>query len=166
MRRFLKPIGVPILVLFLLALTNCTLLEKRAQQRKARQGLESLVAQDLPNLDQFELVKTVSLDFSMTAYGMTCYYARDYLIMGTSLPESEALEHYVEGLLPLSWTKEGEQYLTSKILIHGQNARIVVSHGEPGVDVDDAVDFERLSDIYQSILFVRVDYMLPARDGC
>ena len=56
-----------------------------------REGLESIVAQELPELDGFELVEVVSLDGSRAEYDITCFYATDYQIMGTSLPESESV---------------------------------------------------------------------------
>ena len=166
MKQFLKFIFAPILVLCFLLLASCGILDKKAQQRKTREGLESISSQELPELDGFDLVKVVSLDLSSSDYGKTCSYARDYLIIGTSLPESDALERYVEALLRLGWTREGDQYPTSNNLIHGKNARIVVRYGDPGADVRDAADYDQLRDNYQSVIFVRVDYILPERDGC
>ncbi len=166
MKTSLKLCNITILTLCFLALASCGILDKRAAQRETREGLEAIVAQELPELEAFEQVKVVSFDDSRTEYGITCYYATDYLIMGTRLSEKEALEHYREGLLPLGWTDSGTQYPSSNKLYYGQNARIVFWYGDPGVNIRDAVDYDQLKKFYQSIMFVRVDYIQPAREGC
>jgi len=98
--------------------------------------------------------------------GPICYYARAFVIVGTLLPETQALDTYTEKTQSLGWTPEGRQYEISRILIRGVNDRIVIGSGEPGVDIKDALDYDKLRETYRSIIFVRLDYMLPSRDEC
>jgi hypothetical protein len=142
------------------------LLNNREQQSETRAGLETIVNSRLPESNELDLVEVVSFDDSRTEYGMTCYYATDYLIIGTSIPGTEALKLYVKDLQELGWELEGDQYPTTKALTTGQNSRIIVRSGEPGVTIQGAVDYSRLQTLYESIIIVRVNFMSPSREGC
>lgn len=151
----------------LLALAGCNVLNERAQQREARAGLEIIVGTMLPESDQFDLVETVSFDDSGSESGMvTCYYAVDYLIIGAPVPETEALNSYAADLHLLGWEPRSRQYPTSRVFRYGDNARAVATIGNPGASIRDAVDYAQVRTLYQSIIFVRLDFILPSREAC
>lgn len=133
--------------------------------QRARSGLEKLMTQ-LPQPEGFNVIKVIQQEFSDTAGGTTCNYARAHLVIGTSMLETEALDIYEQNLKTLNWISREQQYKTSRALYYGNNGRIVVRSGEPGVDVKDAVDYEQLRKTYQSVIFVRIDYMVPNREMC
>src|SRR5574341_414748 len=79
------------------------------KQQEARAGLEELIA-ELPQIDGFDTIRIVNFDSSFTAYGKTCYYAIDYLVIGSTLSEREALDVYTERLKSSGWKSEDRQY--------------------------------------------------------
>ena len=86
--------------------------------------------------------------------------ARDNLIISTSLPESEAIDAYSKRMQSLGW-KQTEQSSLEIILYHyGENAYAVVTYGEPGPILHNAIDYNTLTAIYPEIIFVRLDYIL------
>jgi hypothetical protein len=170
-RRMLKKhlpsiFSISAFLLFLLSLAGCALLNNREQQHSARSGLETIVNSWLPESNALDIVEVVSFDDSRTEHGMTCFYATDYLIMGSSMPGPGALQQYTKELQELGWELEGDQYPTTKVLTTGQNSRIIVRSGEPGAAIEDAVDYSHLQTLYESIIIVRVNFMSPSREGC
>ena len=133
--------------------------------RKARAGVDESVAQ-LPVLKGFDVIETVHLDDSMSVDGETCYYATAYVIIGSSLPEMEALGVYSETLLSTGYYPRQRQYPTSRVFLRGSNEYVVVRVGEPGIDFEDAVDWAQLKATYPTIVFVKLVFILPRRDGC
>jgi hypothetical protein len=159
------------LLLFIFGLvlvTGCNLVSARSQRNEARRSLDELVNHDLPQIEGLETIEIVSFTSSRTEHSQTCHYATDYLIIGASMPEEAALERYVAGAESMGWIEERRrQYDTTKLLIQGDHARLVVNiGGRPGADIEDAIDYEQAREVYQSLLFVSVDFMLPQRDGC
>lgn len=154
-----------IVVLLCLLVFGVQLTNHYMKQREARIGLDALVTQ-LPELRDFEKVKVVYREFSNTEYGVTCYYARAFIITGTRLSESESLDVYTAKLESLGWMPREKQYETSRVLYYEMNDRIVVRSGEPGVDIKDALDYAQLRKDYQSVIFIRIDYMVPNREEC
>jgi hypothetical protein len=153
-------------VLLLSLITACTNpINSSLDYQKARSGLENLMRQ-LPQSEKFNVIKTIKQEFSHTGGEKTCYYARAHLIIGTSMPETESLDIYEQSLKTLNWVPREQQYKTSRVLYYGNNDRMVVTSGEPGVDVKDLVDYEQLRKTYKSIIFVSIDYMLPNREEC
>jgi hypothetical protein len=135
------------------------------QRREARAGLDAAVAQ-LPEPAGFDVIKVVYREFRSTEYERKCFYATAYVIIGSSLPELEALDVYAEDLQPLGWAPRDEQYNTTRVLRRGTYERIVIELGEPGVDIRDAVDYVQLRATSPTVIFVRLDFMLPSRDEC
>jgi hypothetical protein len=43
---------------------------------------------------------------------------------------------------------------------------VVIHFGYPAIELKDEIDLDELNQTYQSILYIRVDYMLPTRDEC
>ena len=142
---------------------SCGLLDKSLEE--ATVSLE-LAIDRLPKLEGFETIKINQEAFSHTEYGLTCYYARANIALGSSLPASDALEQYVEALQSQGWTPIGKQYQQTKTLVLGSNSLIEVYLGEPGIELKDDIDLEKLNQIYQSILFISLDYMLPNSTEC
>jgi hypothetical protein len=137
-----------------------------SQQRKARNGLDLVVANDLPDREEFEVVEIVSFDFSDTDFSVGCYYARDNLIISTSFPESEAIDVYSESLQALGW-RLTEQLSRTMILDHyEENTYAVVTYGEPGPFLRNSVDYTELTKAFPEVIFVRIDYMVPNRESC
>lgn len=149
------------IVVFLCLITSCAV----AEQRRARAGLDASVAQ-LPELREFDTVEVVYRESSLSGPMTTCYYATAHVIIGTSLPAEKALDVYVEELQSLGWEFDGKQYNTARALRRGVYELVVVRSGEPGIDVEDAVDYAQLRNIYPAIIFVTLDFMLPSRNKC
>ena len=151
---------------FCIAILLCSTVScARSQRREARAGLDAAVTQ-LPKPAGFDTIKVVYREFRSTEYERKCFYARAYVIIGSSLPEVEALDVYVEKLEALGWVPREKQYKTTRVLRRGTHERIVIELGQPGVDIKDAVDYAQLRNTYPTIIFVRVDFMLPSRDEC
>jgi hypothetical protein len=127
--------------------------------------LDAAVAQ-LPQLAGFDTIKVVYREFRSTEYERKCFYARAYVIIGSSLPEVEALDVYAEQLQLLGWKLEGRQYNTERGMMRGLHEYIGVRSGEPDVDIKDAADYFQLRATYPSIIFVMLDFILPNRDEC
>ena len=145
---------------------SCGLLDKQDHAlEEAKVDLELAIDQ-LPKLEGFETIKINQEAFSHTEYGLTCYYARASIAIGSSLPASDALEQYVEALQSQGWTPIGKQYQQTKTLVLGSNSLIEVYLGEPGIELKDDIDLEKLKQSYQGILFMRLDYMLPNSTEC
>jgi hypothetical protein len=117
-------------------------------------------------LDSFATALIDQGVYSQTEYGKTCFYGRAYIVAGSQLTASDALDQYVEALQIQDWRLKEKTYQDSKTLLLGSNSLIVVYYGEPWPVFKKDIDLERLYQIYQSILFIRVDYMLPTRDEC
>ena len=160
--------GVLLLLVCLVSTILWSLAAQKSKsfQQEARQGLDQVVANDLPSLEGFETIKVASFDLSDTVYGDTCYYARDFLILGGSLTEAEALDRYAAKLESSGWMPKGKQYPTSKGFKYGDHAITVARIGDLDPGLRDYVDYEQLRKTYPSIIFVRVEFMLPHREGC
>jgi len=135
------------------------------KMEEARAGVEASVAQ-LPVLSEFDTVKVVYQTFCYSAYGLTCYYGRAYIIMGSSLPEDEALDMYAGALMLSGWMPSGIQYDTARELERGEHELVVIRSGQPSVDIAGAVDYLQLRSAYESVIFVELDFMLPNRESC
>lgn len=162
MERSLKVLGL--LMLSCMAISSCVLLESE-EQRQARAGLKVAV-EELPQISGFETVKTINEEFRSEEGEGRCYYARAHIIMGTSLPEIEALDAYVKALQSLGWVPSHKQYERARALKRGVHELIVVYSGEPGIETRDAVDYGHLRSIYRAVVFVTLNFEVPARDGC
>jgi len=169
-RRRLITMGQPLLKSATLALI--CLLMACAQQRsdeamveQARIGLDTALSQ-MPNLPEFVTVDTIAFQFSRTEHEQTCYYARGYLVLGASLQAAQALDLYVESLRLSGWDLDTRQYETSRLLSRGNNEWMEVRFGEPGVDIEAQIDYEQIQRTYNSVIFVRLDYVLPSVGNC
>ena len=160
MGRWPKLIGLAVL---LCAVLSCTSLELR----KARIGVDAAVAQ-LPVLQGFDVIEILNLDRSISAFGETCYYARAYVIIGSSLSETEALSGYSKALQSVGWVPDLEPYAPTWGLIRGSSEYAVIEVGEPyvGFKEKDPVNWAQWEAKYRTIMNIRIDYMLPQRDGC
>ena len=124
------------------------------------------VQQTLPLPPSFTIIKTKILTFDFTARGATCYYGRAYQIMGSELTAAQAIEIYTSFLRKTDWAIEGVQDAASPVLMQGNHTRLNLYSGDPGVDVEDVVNYEQIQATHVTIVTVRIDYMLPQRDEC
>ena len=145
---------------------SCGLLDKQDNALEEVKVDLELAIDQVPKLEGFETIKINQEAFSHTEYGLTCYYARASIAIGSSLPASDALEQYVEALQSQGWTPIGKQYQQTKTLVLGSNSLIEVYLGEPGIELKDDIDLKKLEQSYQGILFMRLDYMLPNSTEC
>jgi hypothetical protein len=138
------------------------------KERAARAGLERSTAQ-LPHPSKFVTIKEFEVEMWPvfdTEIGEPCYFGRGYSVFGTSLPETEALDVYVAQLQEFGWLTDGKQYENERALIRGKNELLVVHTDSPSVDIQDAVVYTKLRETFRTVVFVRVTYMLPRREGC
>lgn len=135
-------------------------------QERARAGLDAALA-ELPQSSEFQIYRVVySKVLDIEGRGSECYYGRGYAVIGSSLLEREAIISYFQMVQSSGWISEGEQYNVSKLLKRGLNERMELYVGDPDVDIKDAVKSVQLRNGHQSLVYVRVDYMLPSRDQC
>ena len=129
--------------------------------------MDAAIAQ-LPTLANFTSIKVLVYESYDNEHGgeRICYYAKGYVIAGSSLPDAEALDVYAQQLQSLGWTFDKTQYTVSRLLSRGSNEDIVVYSYEPGPEIKDAVDYAQLKKVYESVIITRVDYTVPSRDGC
>jgi hypothetical protein len=162
-----QEVNVKNLYLFLAIPVVVCLLASCTQQklREARKGLDGSVAQ-LPSVSDFDVVTILSGESSITGSPKTCYYAQAYVVLGTSLSEEKALDVYVDELQSLGWTTERSDLENLRVLGRGMHEQIAVSYGGPGWTIETNEDYIRAKDIYPTIIFVTVDFMLPNRDEC
>ncbi len=131
---------------------------------QAKSGLESLVA-ELPNPASFNTTRIEYFHFSDSAYGKTCYYARAYLIVASSLPLPQAMDAYTERTQLSGWLLDGRQYESARSLVRGENSLLVIEAATPGA-VTNAEELARLQTYFKSIILVRLEYIVPKREGC
>lgn len=169
MRRATKILGFVLLLIGILPLLAIMLIGAIALkpvfiQYQARQGLD-LVLNELPDLEAYKTIKTVSFDSSREGSTTTCYYATDYLIIGTSLPELVARETYIEVLQSMGWEPGWKEPLPTR-LTDKKNTIIQVTAGDPVPLIRHAVNYDEIRKTYQSIIYLRVDYMIPNTGDC
>jgi hypothetical protein len=86
--------------------------------------------------------------------------------MGSDVSAAQAVQLYSDLLCKAGWTAEGIQDAESPVLIQGDHTRLNLHSGNPGVDVQDVVDYRQIQATHRTIVTVRVDYLLPQQDGC
>ncbi len=163
----MKRLILSLIAISLLSLSLFGVLQINSQWKKSQvhTGLEKLVNQ-LPTLETIDTPEVTYQEFSKSEYGLTCYYGRAYVILGTQQPLSEVLEAYLEELYVQGWHPEGYQYANTKILIRDDNDRLVISLTEPTIAIQDQTNYAKLKRVYKGIIFIRIDYMLPGRQEC
>ena len=168
MKRVLIFFGILFLLLCLVSAVLWSLAAQKSKslQREARQGLDRIVANELPTLNGFDTIEVASFDSSDTVYGETCYYAGDFLILGGSLAEAEALDRYAAKLESSGWIPRTRQYPTSKVFMYRDHVQMNVRTGDLDPGLRDYVDYKQLGKTYSSILFIRISFMLPTREDC
>jgi hypothetical protein len=126
-----------------------------------QQGLEVTVAQ-LPSSKDFEIVA----NGSGTSYDRECYYAQAGIAIGTSLPEEDALEQYVDELEQQGWIVTRDDLEYTRVLTRGDYERLSVTFKGPGFVMEMNEDYQRARENYPTFLFIVVDYILPGWAGC
>lgn len=165
--RNLFRVASTVWLLWLVASCN-NRVEDIQKEQQAVAGAQQ-TSDSLPKSKEFEKITMVRVKMSPvydTEIGQPCYYGRIYTIMGSALSEQEALELYTQELEGTGWLAEGRQYVTARGFSRGTNAYAAVYYGDPGVDIEAAADYTSLRRVYKSLIFVRVDYMIPRRQGC
>lgn len=161
-RLFLSLIAISILSLLLFGIHKINSQWKKSQ---VYSGVEELVNQ-LPTLETIDTLDVTYQEFSQSEYGLTCYYSRAYVTLGTQQPSSEVLEAYLEKLYVQGWHPEGNQYANTKTLIRYDNDRLVISLTKPAIVLQNQTNYAKLKQSYKAIIFIRIDYMVPSRQEC
>lgn len=138
---------------------------EEAMVQQARVSLDTALTQ-MPSIREFVTIDTMAFQYSRTEGDQTCYYARGYIMLGSSLQTEQALDLYVENLRLSGWELSPRQYDISRLLWRGSNERIEVWFGEPGVDIENHIDYEQAQQDHISVIFVRLDYVLPTVENC
>jgi hypothetical protein len=143
-------------------LASCASQELQEVQNELRSSATSL-----PKLANADVLQVSQKEWSYTAYGDTCFYGRAWVLIGSSeLSEEQMLTNYVERLTASGWNSREQQYSNSKVLYRGMHELIVISVGEPAPAVRESVDYKRFTRNYPNVIFARLTYMLPQREGC
>jgi len=161
-RLILSLIAVSLLLLLLFGVQQ---INSQWQKSQVHTGSEKLVNQ-LPTLETIDTVEVTYQEFSHSENGITCYYGRAYVILGTQQPLPDVLEAYLEELYAQDWRPEGNQYANTKTLIHYDNDRLVISLTEPEIVTQNQTNYAKLKQSYKEIIFIRIDYMVPSRQEC
>ncbi len=137
------------------------------KQLETREGLDTALA-ELPTLASFITIKVLVYESYDNEHSneRVCYYAKGYVVAGSSLPEADALDAYTQKVQALGWTRDMTQYGFERLLNRGANESMVIFSYEPGIEIRDAVGYTQLKKEYKSVIVIRVDYTVPARDGC
>ncbi|WP_420632071.1 hypothetical protein [Candidatus Leptofilum sp.] len=133
----------------------------KTRQFQARSLLDQAVEQNLPKVNDSEVVGILPEEFG-SPVGRTCFYARDYFVLGfSSLSTEAAMEEYEKQLRMLEWQKRGSVY------IYGANLKLeVIAFDVPVINYHKIVDYEELRNTYKGVLTIRLDYVLPDRATC
>ncbi len=151
-------IGLAALVILLYFLTSC---EHKRKQREVRAGLDNSVGQ-LPDSASFE---TITISYGQSSM-KTCHYAEAVVMLGTALAEEEALDTYVDELRSLGWALKRIDYKDVRVLIRDTQERIVIrSYHTTWLDEKDE-NYIKARDVYPTIIWVRLVFYVPQRDGC
>jgi hypothetical protein len=129
--------------------------------REVRKGLDTSIDQ-LPKSQDFETVTILRGESSMEG----CYYAVAKVILGSFMPTEEALDMYTAELQSLGWSIERNDYKNVISLTRNTQERIVIETGYPSLSVEKNEDYIRARDIYPTIIFARLVFYVPQRDGC
>jgi hypothetical protein len=129
--------------------------------REVRAGLDSSIEQ-LPHLRDFELITVLKGSSAIER----CHYAEAEVVLGTSLEEEKAIDEYVNRLKAVGWLETELQNELKRGLTRGAQERIVVRAGHPNSDVERDADYIQAKDAFPTIIFVRLVFYVPQRDGC
>jgi hypothetical protein len=153
MKRLLELV---VIVVLLCVVVSCN----HQKWQEVRTGLNTSLDQ-LPKLPGFETVTTLRGESSMKG----CYYAETRVVLGTSLPEKEALDVYVDELESLGWIANERQYERERVLKRGTQERIRVTT-YLGLSVETDENYIKAKDAYPTIISVSLTFYVPQRDGC
>jgi hypothetical protein len=131
------------------------------KSREVKAGLNNSLEQ-LPQLRDFGTITMIKGSSAIKS----CHYAEAEVVLGTFLKEEDALEVYVDGLEALGWLERGKQDELHKGMVRGAHERIEIRAGYPNLDVQENKEYVRMKDSYPTIIFVRLVFYLPQRDGC
>jgi len=122
---------------------------------------------ELPVLPEFKIITTIQNQYEeLQRSGIICFLSRGHAVLGSALPPSDAIEKYYGYVQKLGWQPRKEQYPNSRVLHRGKNELMVIDILQPGVEVRDAINYEELLRKYRSIVFVRIDFNVPANEDC
>ncbi len=148
-------------------LASCYPLVDPDKQQEARRGLDAALAQ-LPTLQRFTTAKILVYESHDAEHSSeyVCYYAKGYIVAGSSLPAEDAVSYYAQSVQPLGWSPNSDKLASERLLDRGLYERIVISPYEPEIEIQNAVGYAQLKKTYLSVIVIRVDYTLPSRDRC
>ena len=86
-------------------------------------------------------------------------------LVGTELPEEEAVAVYVRELQAQGWEIVRDEHATSKILLRGEHESVSVRGGPVAWYWRKDEDYRQARDLYPTIISVRVGFMLPGTEG-
>ena len=167
MKKSLATLGILIGVVLLEGCYQTNTQEYEETLKQAQVGLEPAVAQ----VNQFPDLKVLAVKYYRHYDWITsppsCYYARAYLLLGTTIQSPDSVQVFAEHLQSLGWTfRDFGQYEDAKLLLRGTNEVAAVEAYGPGPELEDAADYDELRKTYSSLVFLRFDYILPDERGC
>ena len=134
-------------------------------QRTAQAEVQDIV-QHLPQILGFDFITQQATSFASDETGHVCTYGRTWVVLGTHTAAQEALEHYAGALQSLDFHLESHQLELSRHLTRGVHERVVVGAFGPVEIFRNNRDYMAAVEKYQTVMTVRVDYILPNRDEC
>lgn len=134
-------------------------------QKLVRADVETST-KEISVLEGFTLVNTVIHDYSITSKSSSCFYGRSYMIIGSDFTDHQAIQIYSDYLQRSQWKQEFPHPENEAIFIKGENERIVINADYPEAEIKDSVDINHLMNAFHSIIYIRLDYMLPKRINC
>ncbi len=137
------------------------------KQQEARRGLDAALAQ-LPTLQRFTTIKILVYESYDAEHSSeyVCYYAKGYIVAGSSIPAADAVSYYAQSVQSLGWLPDSDQHTSERLLDRGMYERMVISPYEPEIEIQNAVGYTQLKETYTSVIVIRVDYTVPSRERC
>ncbi len=150
-----------LLIAVLLVISSCSSnSQAESIQRESQAQIEARqIIQGLPVVENFTAKMWADSSSSQSSLLRTCYHGQAYLVLGSSLPEQQAVDTYASELVKEGW-KEGRQPSAGQhSLAQGASDRLVVHGGEPSAFFKkEEFDFAPLRNLFTSLVFVELDH--------
>lgn len=135
----------------------------------AKAEVEDALAQ-VPPPDLVTVIRTIPEDFDdseHTNWGdRVCAYARRWVISGSSLPQDEVVRAYIARLEAVGFQRKSSQYAHTAKLYRGDRDFVMVSFMTYGSWFSSPREYERLHQIYPTVMELQFFAVVPDRRTC
>ena len=150
-----------IILIFGCLLPGCSSPRQQAVRAEAQK-----VAEHLPQVEGFDVVTKLDTAFASDETGRSCYVGRAWVVFGTHMPVQQALNRYAGVLQAGGFQLETDQLDLSRGMTRGLHERIVIGAFGPVETFRNNPEYAAAEQKYQTVITVRIDYIVPSRDEC